>query len=95
VHPHITLANAYKAIGRHLEPGTQVFTVAVITLGVLDDNVDLSRVDDWTIEEYVPIRFLSSVRAGRLFAAALPKVRDQIATFERPRNEKIHLIAGN
>ncbi len=47
VHPHITLANADKAFGGHLEPGTNVFTFAVITLGVLDDNVDLSRVDDW------------------------------------------------
>jgi predicted DNA-binding protein with PD1-like motif len=47
VHPHITLANADKAFGGHLEPGTNVFTFAVITLGVLDDKVDLSRVDDW------------------------------------------------
>ncbi len=46
VHPHITLANAEKAFGGHLEPGTNVFTFAVITLGVLDDKVDLSRVDD-------------------------------------------------
>jgi predicted DNA-binding protein with PD1-like motif len=46
VHPHITLANADKAFGGHLEPGTNVFTFAVITLGVLDDKVDLSRVDD-------------------------------------------------
>ena len=36
-----------KAFGGHLEPGTNVFTFAVITLGVLDDTVDLSRVDDW------------------------------------------------
>jgi hypothetical protein len=47
VHPHITLANADKAFGGHLEPDTNVFTFAVITLGVLDDNVDLTRVDDW------------------------------------------------
>ena len=67
----------------------------MITLGMLDDNVDLSRVDDWTIGEYVPIRFLSSVRSGRLFAAALPKEGDQISTFCRPRNKEIHLIAGN
>lgn len=46
VHPHITLANADKAFGGHLEPGTNVFTFAVITLGVLGDDVDLSRVDD-------------------------------------------------
>jgi predicted DNA-binding protein with PD1-like motif len=47
VHPHITLANADKAFGGHLEPGTNVFTFAVVTLGVLDDKVDLSRIDDW------------------------------------------------
>lgn len=46
VHPHITLANADKAFGGHLEPDTSVFTFTVITLGVLDDNLDLSRVDD-------------------------------------------------
>jgi len=46
VHPHITLANAEKAFGGHLEPGTNVFTFAVITLGVLADDVDLSRVDE-------------------------------------------------
>jgi len=47
VHPHITLANADKAFGGHLEPGTNVFTFAVVTLGVLDDKVDLSRLDEW------------------------------------------------
>jgi predicted DNA-binding protein with PD1-like motif len=47
VHPHITLANADKAFGGHLESGTNVFTFAVVTLGVLDDKADLSRVDDW------------------------------------------------
>ncbi len=47
VHPHITMATADKAFGGHLEPGTTIFTFAVVTLGVLDDNVDLSRVDDW------------------------------------------------
>ncbi len=46
VHPHIVLANADKAFGGHLEPETTVFTFAVITLGVLDDNIDMSRFDD-------------------------------------------------
>ena len=46
LHPHITLADADKAFGGHLEPGTTVFTFAVITLGVLDDDLDLSRFDD-------------------------------------------------
>lgn len=47
VHAHITLANPDRAFGGHLEPDTTVFTFAVVTLGVLDDSVDLSKVDDW------------------------------------------------
>ncbi|HTX39221.1 MAG TPA: PPC domain-containing DNA-binding protein [Bryobacteraceae bacterium] len=46
LHPHITLANPEKAFGGHLEPGTRVFTFAVVTLGVLPDNLDLSKLDD-------------------------------------------------
>jgi uncharacterized protein len=46
VHPHIVLANADRAFGGHLEPETTVFTFAVITLGVLDDDMDMSRFDD-------------------------------------------------
>ena len=48
VHAHVTLANANKAFGGHLEPGTEVFTFAIVTLGVLDDKIDLSRFDDKT-----------------------------------------------
>ncbi len=46
LHPHITLANPGKAFGGHLEPDTQVFTFAVVTLGVLDDSIDMNRFDD-------------------------------------------------
>jgi predicted DNA-binding protein with PD1-like motif len=46
VHPHISLATPDKAFGGHLEPGTNVFTFAVVTLGVLKDGADLSRLDD-------------------------------------------------
>ena len=46
VHPHIVLADANRAFGGHLEPETQVFTFAVITLGVLDDSLDMSRFDN-------------------------------------------------
>src|SRR5215471_2444696 len=45
LHPHITLANADKAFGGHLEPDTTVFTFAVVTLGVLDDGLDLTKID--------------------------------------------------
>jgi predicted DNA-binding protein with PD1-like motif len=48
VHAHMTLADADRAFGGHLEPGTNVFTFAVVTLGVFSDGVDLSRVDDKT-----------------------------------------------
>lgn len=48
VHAHVTLANPDKAFGGHLEPGTTVFTFAIVTLGVLNDAVDLTRVDDKT-----------------------------------------------
>jgi predicted DNA-binding protein with PD1-like motif len=46
VHAHLTMANAEHAFGGHLEPGTNVFTFAVVTIGVFGDGVDLSRVDD-------------------------------------------------
>jgi uncharacterized protein len=48
IHAHMTLANPDKAFGGHLEPGTNVFTFAIVTLGVLNDGIDLSRVDDET-----------------------------------------------
>jgi len=46
VHAHITLANPDKAFGGHLEPGTTVFTFAIVTVGVLKDGTDLSHLDD-------------------------------------------------
>jgi predicted DNA-binding protein with PD1-like motif len=48
VHAHMTLANPDKAFGGHLEPGTTVFTFAIVTLGVLNDGVDFSHLDDKT-----------------------------------------------
>ena len=48
VHAHMTLATPDKAFGGHLEPGTSVFTFAIVTIGVLNDAADLSRVDDKT-----------------------------------------------
>jgi predicted DNA-binding protein with PD1-like motif len=46
IHAHIMFANAEKAFGGHLEPGTEVYTFAIVTLGILKDGIDLSRVDD-------------------------------------------------
>jgi hypothetical protein len=48
LHPHITLADAEKSFGGHLEPGTNVFTFAIVTLGVLPDSLDMKRLDDKT-----------------------------------------------
>ncbi len=48
IHAHMTLANPDHAFGGHLEPGTQVFTFAIVTIGVLDSGTDLRRVDDKT-----------------------------------------------
>ncbi len=47
VHPHITLASTKKTTGGHLEPGTNVFTFCVISLGVVGDSASLYRVDDF------------------------------------------------
>lgn len=46
IHAHVTLANPDKAFGGHLEPGTSVFTFAIVTMGVLPDALDLSKLDD-------------------------------------------------
>jgi predicted DNA-binding protein with PD1-like motif len=48
IHAHMTLANPEKAFGGHLEPGTNVFTFAIVTLGVMNDGVDFSHLDDKT-----------------------------------------------
>ncbi len=46
VHAHATFTNTDKAFGGHLEPGTTVFTFAIVTVGVLGDTTDLNRADD-------------------------------------------------
>ena len=48
VHAHMTMATPDKAFGGHLEAGTTVFTFAIVTLGVLDDSLDLTKLDDKT-----------------------------------------------
>ena len=47
IHAHLTLATPDRTLAGHLEPGTQVFTFAIVTIGVMN-HVDLSRVDDST-----------------------------------------------
>jgi predicted DNA-binding protein with PD1-like motif len=48
IHAHMTLTNEQNAFGGHIEPNNNVFTFAIVTLGVFDDSVDLSKVDDKT-----------------------------------------------
>ncbi len=49
VHAHITFANPERAYGGHLESGTKVFTFAIVTIGVLPDNIPVERFDDKTL----------------------------------------------
>jgi predicted DNA-binding protein with PD1-like motif len=46
LHAHIVFSDDRKGLGGHLEPGTMVYTFAVITLGVLKDGASLARFDD-------------------------------------------------
>jgi len=46
VHAHVVFSDDQKGLGGHLEPGTTVFTFAIITLGVLEDGADLTRFDE-------------------------------------------------
>jgi uncharacterized protein len=46
VHAHITFADPDKAFGGHLEPGTSVFTFAIVTIGVFKDGIDFNHLDD-------------------------------------------------
>lgn len=48
VHPHITLSTGDHAFGGHLEPGTNVYTFALLTIGILDTNADFTKFDDQT-----------------------------------------------
>lgn len=45
IHAHMTLATPERVIAGHLEPGTQVFTFAIVTIGVMN-GTDLAKIDD-------------------------------------------------
>lgn len=47
IHAHMTLATPDKVIAGHLERGTEVFTFAIVTVGVMN-GTDLGKVDDKT-----------------------------------------------
>jgi predicted DNA-binding protein with PD1-like motif len=46
VHAHVTFADGDRAFGGHLEPGTTVFTFAIVTLGVVSETANFERLDD-------------------------------------------------
>jgi hypothetical protein len=46
IHAHMTLATPEHAFGGHLEPGTEVFTFGIVTIGVMKDGVDFTHLDD-------------------------------------------------
>ncbi len=48
VHAHICVFDGKTAVGGHLEPGTEVFTFCIITIGILADDISLRRLDDKT-----------------------------------------------
>ncbi len=48
LHGHMTLTTGDKAFGGHIEAGNEVFTFAIITLGVMEDGADFSKLDDKT-----------------------------------------------
>ena len=48
VHAHIGVSDSKTAAGGHLEPGTKVFTFCIITIGILEDDISLDRLDDKT-----------------------------------------------
>jgi predicted DNA-binding protein with PD1-like motif len=47
VHAHVTFSDDKKGLGGHLEPGTKVFTFAIITLGELEGQASLAKFDSW------------------------------------------------
>jgi hypothetical protein len=42
----MTLATPDHAFGGHLEPGTEVFTFVIVTVGVMKPGADFTHLDD-------------------------------------------------
>jgi predicted DNA-binding protein with PD1-like motif len=45
VHAHIIFSDEKISFGGHLEEGVKLLTFAIITLGIVDDGVDISKWD--------------------------------------------------
>ena len=48
LHVHVALTDERHGFGGHLEAGSEVFTFAIVTLGILSDEAKLDRFDDKT-----------------------------------------------
>lgn len=48
VHAHMTLSDDNSMVGGHLEPGTKALTFFVVTLGILPDDLDLQKLDNYS-----------------------------------------------
>jgi predicted DNA-binding protein with PD1-like motif len=47
IHAHMTLATPDHVVAGHLEENNQVYTYAIVTVGVMSDT-DLQKIDDKT-----------------------------------------------
>lgn len=47
IHAHMTIATPDRVIAGHVEPGNEVFTFAIVTIGVMDDT-NFDKLDDKT-----------------------------------------------
>lgn len=47
IHAHMTLGTPDRTIAGHLEPGNEVYTFAIVTIGVMNAT-DLAKIDDKT-----------------------------------------------
>ena len=45
IHAHMTLATPDKVIGGHMEAGNEVYTYAIVTIGVMN-RTNLAKIDD-------------------------------------------------
>jgi hypothetical protein len=54
VHVHMTLATPKHAFGGHLKPRTEVFTLAIVTIGVMKDGINFPIWMTRTTDKSVP-----------------------------------------
>ena len=55
VHAHLTVANRHRVVGGHLEQGTKVLNIAMVTLMEID-GVDLTDMDRYVVPGGAPVR---------------------------------------